>query len=149
MRYVKIYTAGKMGGLAFAEKMGWRSAFEKELGTRISDWVKIDYIHPPMFYDYDDPSPNFKHVEEIKTWDLTQLSTCDIVVVNLKDIETSIGTCMELGFIDALNATRSKKIFVIGIGDENKLNQWIKQSMFRVEESIASAADYIRKYLLV
>lgn len=150
MKEVRIYTAGKMGGLSLAEQMQWRDDFLYVLGNSVDDTrVNITCIHPPLFYRYDLEDPDYKTLDEIMTWDLTQLSTCNIMVVNLDGIDTSIGTCIEIGYVDALNSVRDKKIFIIGIGSEENLHPWIKQSMFRIEDSIESAVEYIKEFLLV
>lgn len=142
---IKIYTAGKMSGLSFAEQTDWRSAFEKALLSKASRPVTV--VIPPMYYNY--LSQNHNSEAEVKEWDLNQIRDSDIVVVNLQGIESSIGTHFELGFINAINSFGEKHIFVVGIGNSENVHPWIGLSMFRCEPDIESAADYIANYLLV
>lgn len=151
MKTVKIYTAGKMGGLPYNEQIKWRLELRRKL-FHLVDWercnVNVQFVHPPLYYSYDRPE-SYQTLHEVKAWDLTQLSTCDIMVVNLDEIESSVGTCMEIGFVDALNFSQPKKIFVIGIGNPTGLNPWIIDSMFRIEKSIDDAVVYINDFLLI
>lgn len=142
---VKIYTAGKMSGLSFAEQTDWRTSFEKVLLSKASRPVCV--VIPPMYYNY--LSHNHNSEAEVKEWDLNQIRESNIVVVNLQGIESSIGTHFELGFINAINSFGGKHIYVVGIGDPEKLHPWIGLSLFRCEPDVESAADYIANYLLV
>ena len=81
-------------------------------------------------------------------WDLSQIRESDIVVVNLNNIADSIGTHMELGFIEALNQTGSKHIYVIGIGQANCNHPWFNEVLHRREDTVDDAANYICTYLL-
>ena len=70
--------------------------------------------------------------------------------MNLDGIESSIGTHYELAAIDAHNHSNNHFIYVIGIGEmKDDLHPWIKDSIFRHEEDIQAAANYIADYLLI
>jgi len=141
----KIYTAGKMSGLTFDQQMNWRNKVEVELRQRTDK--PLTFLHPPMFYNYEH---NHHHTEaEVKRWELNQLRTCDIVVVDLNGIESTIGTHYELSFVDAMNMFGNKHIYAIGIGSVRGTHPWIALSMHRVEPTIEDACDYIVKYLLL
>jgi len=142
---IKIYTAGKMSGIPFEEQMKWREEFEYKL-KQYSD-CEISFIHPPLYYNYD--YINHKTEAEIKEWELNQLRKCDIVIVNLKEIDTSVGTHFELAFVNAMNMFGDKHIFVVGIGEEENIHPWIKLSLFRQEPDLNSACQYIIEYLLI
>ena len=142
---VKIYTAGKMSGLSYGEQMNWRSEFEKALLSKAS--VPVTVVNPPAYYNY--LADNHNSEAEVKEWDLNQVRDSGIVVVNLNDIESSIGTHFELGFINAINSFGNKHIYVVGIGSAEKLHPWISLSLFRCEPDVESAADYIANYLLI
>lgn len=137
----KIFTAGKMGGLEYHDQMAWRLELEQELAKRAN--CKITFIHPPVFYDYDYPDQN-----EAKEWELSQLSQSDIVVFNLSDINTSIGTIMELATVYALNRFSGKNIYAIGIGKPNTEHPWITSGLFNRFDTVQNAAEYINEYLL-
>lgn len=142
---IKIYTAGKMSGIPFDDQMKWRKEFEGCLRNHTDK--ALTFIHPPLYYNYD--HLNHKTEAEIKEWELNQLRECDIVIVNLKDVNTTVGTHFELGFINALNILGNKHVYVIGIGNENNIHPWIELSMFREEPNIESACEYITEYLLI
>ena len=141
----KIYTAGKMSGITFEDQMKWRKEFEHCLREHTDK--QLSFLHPPLYYNYE--SINHKTEAEIKEWELNQLRDCNIVIVNLRDVNTTVGTHFELGFINAVNMFGNKHIYVIGIGDETNIHPWIELSMFRQEPNIESACDYITEYLLL
>ena len=146
MKQYKIYTAGKMTGLTYEEQIGWREELGRAIRMKSDQSVVV--INPPKYYNPLDQ--NASRVEmEAKEWDLSQIADSDIVVFNLQDIETSIGTIYELGFVNALNAYTDKHIYVIGIGGERPLHPWIKSGMFRWEPDFWSAADYIVSHLII
>lgn len=142
---IKIYTAGKMSGLTLEQQMQWRTELEYKL-RKFSE-VKIEFIHPPLFYNYE--KTYHKSEAEIKEWELNKIRECDIVVVNLDGIGSSVGTHFELGFINAMNMFGNKHIYVIGIGDTKNLYSWIELSTLRIEPDVDSACQYINDYLLV
>lgn len=141
MKTYKIYTAGKMGGLDYKSQMEWRLRLEDRIKF-LSD-KKVIFIHPPKFYDYDYPNQ-----EEAKRWEINQLLTSDIVVINLDNISSSIGTIMELAMVYALNNYGGKHISIIGIGNPNTDHPWILSSIDNTFENSDFAADYINEYLL-
>lgn len=143
---VKIYTAGKMSGLSYEEQMRWRLEIEDEVRNRTSK--PVTFIHPPKFYTYS--RSDFQSEKEVKDWELNQLRNCDIVVANLDDINSSVGTHFELSTVDAINSFGNKHIFIIGVGgSEEPLHPWIELSLFRKEKNFEDAADYIVRYLMV
>ena len=130
-----------MGGLDYKSQMEWRLRLEDRIKF-LSD-KKVIFIHPPKFYDYDSPNQ-----EEAKKWEINQLLTSDIVVINLNDISTSIGTIMELSMAYALKNYGGKPISIIGIGNPDTQHPWILSSFDNVFETPDFAADYINEYLL-
>lgn len=150
MRTFKIYTAGKMGGLDLPQQMDWRfdleSAVRREAAANASMYA-LAFVHPPLFYRYD---VHWHQTErEAMQWDLAQIRDSDIVVVNLDNIADSIGTHMELGFIEAMNQFGAHHIHVIGIGTSNIDHPWIGEMMFRHAQTVNEAAEYIAEYLLL
>lgn len=141
----KIYTAGKMGGLGLKDQMKWRADVEYKIKSRTDK--SIQFIHPPRFYTYGEQL--HKSERETMVWDLNQIRDSDIVIVDLSTISDTIGTHIELGFVEAMNQFGNKHIYVIGIGDPNNNHPWIDEIVFRKEDTIEEAADYIVDYLLV
>lgn len=139
----KIFTAGKMGGLTYEEQMKWRKDIEQKIKWRTDE--NVVFIHPPQFYSYTDRISE----TEKKTWKMSQIKDSDIVIVNLSNIEDSIGTHIELGLIDGMNQFGYKQIHVVGIGKPNTNHPWIELSMLHQEDLIEDAAAYIVDYLLI
>lgn len=147
MKEIKIYTCGKMSGISFDEQMSWRRFLQSEVEKRYDGMNRITFIHPPLFYNYENKL--HKSEREILDWEMKQVHDCDIVVVDLHDIETTVGSHMELGEIQGINRFGDKYIFIIGIGSEHGLHPWIKESCHRIEFDCYDAAKYIVEYLLI
>lgn len=141
----RIYTAGRMKGISLEEQMEWRIRLKDEL--EINWEKKFVYIMPPTFYNY--AQKVHKTEREVKEWELSQLAKCDVMVVNLDDIEKSIGTITELATAVAVNNLTDRHIYIIGIGENKDLHPWISDSIFRFEPDVESAAEYISDYLLI
>lgn len=144
MKTFKVYTAGKMSGLSYDEQIGWRLELEHLVRT-VSD--NVIFVHPPHYYRYD--AELHKTEREAMVWDLSQIRDSDIVVVNLENIGDSIGTHMELGFIEAMNQMSTKHIHLIGFGKPYVEHPWLNEVLLRREDTLKQAAAYISAYLLV
>lgn len=143
----KIYTCGKMSGISFQEQMEWRLRIEGEVKKWLDFGQGVKFVHPPMFYNYEE---NYQKSErEILEWEMTQVHDCDIVIVNLDGIDSTVGSHMELGAVQGINRFGDKHIFVIGLGKDDNLHPWIKESCIRIEDDYAKAAEYICEYLLI
>lgn len=135
-----------MSGIPYENQMGWRIMIQEEIIRSTEQNVK--FIHPPLFYNYE--TSRHRSEAEILEWEMSQLYDCDIVIVNLAGIESTIGTHMELGAVQGINRFSGKHIYVVGIGTPTKeLHPWIKESCIRIEPNLQDAAKYIAEYLLV
>ena len=143
----KIYTCGKMSGISYIEQMAWRLKIESEIKSALSfSDERVKFVHPPHYYNYEE---NYQKTErEILEWEMAQVHDCDIVIVNLDGIEDTIGSHMELGAVQGINRFGDKHIFVVGLGNDEGLHPWIKESCIRIEDDYAKAAEYIVEYLL-
>ena len=147
MKEYKIYTCGKMSGLSYSQQMKWRKNIEKLIRDKFNQKHTITFIHPPLYYNY--VIAKHKSEKEILDWEMMQLHDCDIVIVNLNQIDSTTGSHMELGAVQGINRFGDKYIFVIGIGDDKNLHPWIKETCNRIEKSYSDAAEYIAEYLLI
>lgn len=142
----KIYTCGKMSGISFSEQMEWRLRIECEVKKILDFGQNVKFVHPPMFYNYEE---NYQKSErEILEWEMAQVHDCDIVIVNLDGIDSTVGSHMELGAVQGINRFGDKHIFVVGLGKDDGLHPWIKETCIRIEDDYAKAAEYIVEYLL-
>ncbi len=146
MKHIKIYTTGKMKGTTLTNQVEWRLKFERELRELSMGRTDLIFIHPPFYYNYDNPS--HRNEREVKDWELAQVADSDIVVVNLDGINDSVGSHFEIAAAEAVNRMTSKNIYIIGIGTEDNLHPWIAESLLRREDDIKSAATYINAFLL-
>lgn len=141
----KIYTAGKMTGLEFGEQMKWRLDFEDEIKAHSMGDFSVTLFHPPLYFNLG----NFQTDSEVMDYDLGHMLQCDIVIVNLENIESSTGTIMELATARAHNMSGGKHIFVIGIGKSEDQHPWVKCCVSRFVDDVREAARYIRNYFFI
>lgn len=144
-RSFKIYTAGKMYGSTLDEQMAWRRAIEAKIRARTD--ADVTFIHPPLYYRYEEHL--HKSERELFSWELSQIRNSDIVIVRLDGVKDSVGTLMELGFVDGANQSGGRTIHVVGVGKADTDHPWINLSLLRREQSPDDAAEYIASYLLV
>lgn len=140
MNTYKIYTAGKMFGLSFANQMEWRCKLESLISERKCSG-RVIFVHPPLYYNYNDKF--HQNEAEVMAWELSQIKDSDIVVVDLSRVSQSVGTLIELGV-----ALANHK-HIIGVGKPDTNHPWINLACLRCEESLEKAAGYIAEYLLL
>ncbi len=145
MDKMKIYLAGKMGGLSFREMNDWRDdAFQKLLKQSEMYSAKLDVINPVLYYNFEEK----RHQTEIEVeeFDLAHVISSDIIIVNLDGLSNSVGTIIELH-----DAYYHHKIPVIAFGDKelyNNLHPWVKNDITRVENNIDDVVAYIRDFYM-
>lgn len=146
MKTLKIYEAGKMGGLTFNEMNDWRVSLKKILNrASILANYKLTVINPVDFYNFE--QVRYQSDIEVQNFDLAHVITSDLIVVNLEGLNSSDGTKIEL-----FEANYNRRIPVIAFGKyelyEN-LHPWIKNSITRVEETMEDVANYICDFYLI
>lgn len=142
---LKVYLAGKMGGLTFKEMNDWRVEAKTILEEMASNaGCKILVINPVSFYNFE---VNKQQTDiEVENYDLAHVVSSDVIMVNLNGLDSSDGTKFEL-----FEAYKHYGIPVIAFGDKGlyyKLHPWIKSKITRVENSIVDACNYIRDYYI-
>lgn len=142
---MKIYLAGKMGGLSFEEMNEWRNeAFQKLLKTTEYYSETLNVVNPVLYYNFEEK----RHQTEIEVeeFDLAHVISSDIIIVNLDGLSSSVGTMIELH-----DAHYHHKIPVIAFGDRelyDNLHPWVKNDITRVENSIDDVVAYIRDFYM-
>lgn len=146
MKMIKIYLAGKMGGLDFDDMNEWRMRLKSKLrilGEKHGYVVEV--INPVDFYNF--TSKKHQSEREIKDYDLAHVVTSDLVVVNLDGLDTSDGTKIEIH-----DAKYHCQIPVIAFGSyrlyEN-LHPWNQDNITRVEETEDDLLKYIEEFYLI
>lgn len=143
---MKIYLAGKMGGLSFEEMNKWRcEASQKLLSQAETFSKKINVINPVLYYNFEEKRHQTEI--EIEEFDLAHVVSSDIIIVNLSGLSNSIGTIIELH-----DAHYHHKIPVVAFGDKKEydiLHPWVKNDITRVEKNIDDVISYIRDFYFI
>ena len=144
MRELKIYLAGKMGGLTYSEMNNWRHVLKNKLvSTADYRGCKAYVVNPVDFYNFEEV--RHQSEREIKDFDLSHVLSSDIVIVNLDGLSTSDGTKYEL------HDARKANIPVIAFGEYESyedLHPWTKDNITRVEKNIEDVVKYIRDFYM-
>lgn len=142
---LKIYLAGKMSGLSFEESDEWRRDFKGVFKREMNyDTMHYTIINPNDYYNFKNPS--HQNEREVMQYDLNHVRSSDIVVVNLEDINTSIGTAIEL-YVAAQN---NIPVLAWGSDEEWRITHpWLKECISRVESDVCSLCNYIFEYYSV
>lgn len=134
----QIYLCGAMGGLTFEESNKWRE--ESRLYFTTHEYNKITCVNPNDYYNFKTPTHKSEH--EVKEFDLYKLKHSDLVLANLDHINTSIGSAMEL------QVAHDNNIPIITFGDITDIHPWIIDTIWRNEDVLDDACDYIINYFL-
>ena len=145
MKHLKIYLAGKMSGLTFEQMNTWRVCLkELLLKTAENSDYKLTVINPVDFYYFES---NRQQTEaDVEDYDLAHVISSDIVIVNVKGLDSSDGTKYELH-----DANYHNRIPVIALDEENLywyLHPWIKRDITRVEKDMNSVVEYIKDFYM-
>lgn len=144
-KQLKIYLAGKMSGLTFAEMNDWRRNIKDKLLEATEDVVfNITVVNPVDFYNFEDEV--YQSEEEVRDYDLAHVISSDIIIVNLDGLSTSDGTKIEIH-----DAKYHNKIPVIAFGDKelyDNLHPWHKCNITRVENNIEDVVEYIKDFYM-
>lgn len=142
---LKIYLAGAMSGLTFDEMNGWRKDIKNLLITR-SKYVGsvVNVTNPVDYYNFEEK--RHKNELEVMNFDLNKVKHSDLVVVNMQNLNTSLGTVIEL-----YEAYKSG-IPVLAIGDEDtykKLHPWVQCCITRYDNTYRDIVDYIVDFYML
>lgn len=141
MKDFQIYLAGKTGGLTQVEANGWRNNVKNILENYESKrFNNIRVINPNDFFNY--YKTLHKTHKQIKRFFMSQIDKSDLVIVNLNNSNSSVGTGQEL------EHARMKGIPIIGYGTEN-IYLWESEEdcdvVFNTEEE---CVEYVLDYYL-
>lgn len=140
----KIYTAGVMRNKTFECAIGWRLEIQKYICEKADR--SIEFIHPPLYFNY--LPRGYEKEREVIDWELGRVESCDILVVNLNDIELDADVHFEIAYALSLNRNTTKNIKIIGFGETDNLSSWIKCSCLKILPDLETAAEYIVDYLM-
>lgn len=135
-----IYLAGKCKGL-LDEGKTWREEISKKLET-IAEWdsKKVHIINPVNYFSYNENK--HKTNKQVKDYFMSRISKCDLVIVNLNESDSSVGTAQEIQYAVDHN------IPVVGFGINN-VYSWISEVDCQVAfATMTETIDYVRDYYL-
>ena len=119
----------------------WRKDAYKYFGDHIDN---ICVSMPPEFWNID---PDYScDGKETLRFDMRNIRESDIVLVNLKDVASSVSTCDEIFY-----AYISQKP-IVGFGEDEDmegLHPWVKEQITKIftgKKSMKQAIDYIATY---
>lgn len=136
---MKIYLAGGMGSLSFEEQSTWRKVVTDSLINNYNGQRNL-IINPVNFYNFE--SVEYKTQREVMEFDLYQVRTSDLIIVNFND-EKSIGTAMELMLAKELH------IPIIGLNEKNtKLHPWLVECCTRICDSMTELLCHVGDFYL-
>lgn len=143
---LKIYLAGKMSGLSFAEMNDWRQELKKHLlfAAGISGY-RLQVINPVDFYNFEEKK--YQSEEEVEDYDLAHVISSNIIIANLEGLNSSDGTKIELH-----DANYHNNVLVIAFGNKKlyqTLHPWLKRDITRIEENIQDVVCYIRDFYMI
>lgn len=123
-----------MSGITLDEANRWRREATIDLGANLMYNIKC--VNPCNYYNYE----NAKNATplEIKMFDLCQVKSSDLILVNL-DNPDSIGTAIEL------QIAYDMSIPIIGFGTA-KNHDWIELCITKRFDKLEDATDYILAY---
>ena len=144
MREMKIYLAGKMGGLDFESMNQWRKRIKNNLNfvAEYRDY-RLNVVNPVDFYNFE--SVRYQSDREVKEYDLAHVLSSDLIIVNLEGLATSDGTKYEL------HDARKANIPVIAFGEYKlyeELHSWTKDNITRVEKNMEDVVEYIKDFYM-
>lgn len=138
---LKIYLAGACKNEP-DEGTEWRKQITEKLKT-VAEWSgkEIKIINPTTYFSYNECK--HKSQKQVKEFYLNKISKCDLVIVNLNNSASSVGTGQEVQFATDMS------IPVIGFGTKN-MYAWIADVDCQVVfETMIEAVDYVRDYYMV
>jgi len=135
-----IYLSGAMGKVKTDYPKLWRQAVINEFRI-YGDEFK--FFNPIEFYNYENRCHYTE--KEIMKYEFYWIKKCDVVLVNLRDIEQSIGTCDEILYAYMLG----KPIIGFYCADDLDLHPWKTEQIDRIEtgrDALKHAVEYIVAY---
>lgn len=139
----RVYLAGALGCYPSTERYPYR--WRDNAVDSIELYCDMIPFDPTSYYNYH--SNNHQSEREIMKYELRMIEKSDIVLVNLKDLDKSLGTSDEILYAYLHN------IPVIGFfeGDvkECKVHPWKNEQIDRIEtgrNAMYNAIEYINTY---
>lgn len=135
-----VYLAGACKNIDDGGKE-WRNSITQRL-EKAAEWCNksVEVFNPTFYFNYTEKL--HKTQKQIKDYYFSRLRKCDLVIVNLNDTNSSIGTAQEIQYaVDHC-------IPIIGFGTK-EVYPWIAEVDCQVVfDTMTEAVDYVRDYYL-
>lgn len=145
MDSLQIYLAGKMSGLSFSEMNEWRKNIKSIIkGYTMYLGINVSVVNPVEYFNFEEK--RHKSELEVMKFDLNKVKSSDIIIVNMKGLNTSIGTCIEL------YEAYKRDIPILAFGSEeeyNELHPWIQCFITRYDNDYHDTAFYISEFYMM
>ena len=148
MEKFEIYLAGKCKDLTFDDCNNWRSEIKKELEQEYSNSkykvsafrYKVSVFNPNDYFNYFEKL--HKTNKQIKDFYFSRLDRCDLVIVNLNNSNSSVGTGQEL------QRAVDKNIPIIGFGTTEMYPWEVESDCQVVFDTLEECLAYVKYYYL-
>lgn len=142
----KIYLSGAMGCYLGTKEEGyaetWRKETEKEFQLTNSNF---NIFNSTRYYNYNEHSDG----KEVMRYELNQLKTSDILLVNLKDVDSSVGTIEEIFYAYILGLPIIGFLPELDNTNNTFVHPWLYEQIDKVfegKDSMQDAIYYIEDY---
>ena len=140
METVKIYLSGSMAGVSFEEQSKWRQNVMDAINHQFEHEKKAIFFNPVNFYNFKEKQQ--KSEKEVMEFDLYNLRSSDLVIVNFNNI-WSIGTAMELMLAKEMH------IPVIGWNSSGEeLHPWLAECTTRLCDNLRETVEHVVEFYL-
>ena len=139
METFQVYTAGSTKHVSNDESYQWRKS-TRDCLEKVNEKYNVNVFIPSESFNYDTLLP--KTEKQCMNYFLHKVSKSDLLLVNLDNSNSSVGTGMEV------QKAFDTGIPIIGFGTKN-IYPWIKEHCDIVFEDRFDALVYIKEYYLL
>lgn len=140
METIKIYLSGSMSGVSLEEQSKWRHKVMDAINHQYEHEKKTSFFNPVAYYNPKDKQ--YKSEKEVMEFDLYNLRSSDLVIVNFNNI-WSIGTAMELMLAKEMH------IPVIGWNSSGEeLHPWLSECTTRLCDNLRDTVEHVVNFYL-
>ena len=143
MEKLSIYLAGAMQGHTYEEMSYWRDVMINHLQAYANGVCNLKVINPVSYFNFEEKRHQTEM--EVMKFDLCLVKNSNVVIVNVKGLNQSVGSTIEL-----YEAWKSG-IPVLAYdedGNYESLHPWIKNCITRVDRSLVELCEYVHDFYM-
>lgn len=138
----KIYIADRIGGLMYKHGVGCVPLIEDLILSKTDK--AVSFMYPEFPQRTLDLKEMMESINRIKD----NISKSDILIFDLDKIFYNANSLIQLGIVIGTRAFFPRSVYVLGVGQPNPDNPWIKTHIDHYEETPEQIANYITNYCL-